>query len=138
MKENKFRAWDNVKHKMLYGEEIEELDCYHTYLSYGELVIAYYDKNDLMSDWRKLEIMQYTGCKNLYENDICKTREGISKVVYCSYAFFLEGIDWFGVMLLSDRNVEVIQIGNIHENPELLKGDKDEKNRTNTRRIQNR
>ena len=110
MRDIKFRAWYPETGTMLLNPCISDKGKV-MYLEGGW---------DYMDDVDSAIVMQYTGLKDIYEDDVCKTIEGLSKIVYYNYGFWLEGITWKGMILLSDRNVEVKQIGNIYETPELL------------------
>jgi len=137
MREIKFRAWDKKKKRMM---PVIEIDW-----EYKEVI-------ETMTDWARLEdteLMEFTGCKDkngkeIYEGDILRYRyistdfkgavefhDKILKIGWESdetrfVGFILrsidkDGSDWFTAM----PNIEDIEIiGNIYENPKLLKGDK--------------
>ena len=124
MREIKFRAWDDKNKTWLHGYEPGSEGCNIC----GETIVC----GDWMSEvWNDLDafnatvIEQYTGLKDKngkegYWNDIAKTREGRSLIKDWAGNTWLDGIDWNGLILLSDRNAEFEIIGNIHENPGLL------------------
>ena len=139
-REIKFRCWDKQAKSM---HHIETLDFSPVH---GGLLHIRVDGNEeLLTDG--FILMQYTGLKDskgveIYEGDICKyydevpvdkeawdalssdnyysggwkDREYIGKVEYDNevVGFTVGGTKWF------DSKIEVI--GNIYENPELLKG----------------
>lgn len=125
MREIKFRAWDEILHKIVEGGFIEEtvqpddMPVYHTGLSYGVLFVGRYDSK---GDWVELPLMQFTGLidKNgneIYEGDIVKCVATSGHVVTDSVKFergsFVVGNYFF------DRYENEI-IGNIYETPEFL------------------
>jgi len=106
MREIKFRAWAFCSRCMFYPNwELEN----------GELKAI-----------PNTALMQYTGLKNIWESDIIVDNLGIGVIEYCNkYAGFRVNYKngkckWFYDYLDSEmKTVEVI--GNIFENPELLK-----------------
>ena len=119
MREIKFRAWDKLNKEMFNVESInfQERRVYRD-------VVSYHDFNDI-------ELMQYTGLKDknekeIYEGDILSNRnnEKPYKVIFenGSYRAEFEG-DFeeysFDLIDVVAQGCEVV--GNIYENPELLK-----------------
>lgn len=122
MREIKFRAWDKSSSVMVYsGADV-------SWLSDKEVTVG-----DLVNSFEDESLMQYTGLKDkngkeIYEGDILDGHDdGLVKVVWRGAGWECDfeddgniGLDemciWFG------NNSEVI--GNIYENPELLKEQK--------------
>lgn len=130
MREIKFRAWHKEKKEIIDVEEIDfinEVINYidNDYLNNRQEIIGVY--------FEDIELMQYTGLKDknekeIYEEDIVKLRanHGIGVVKYYDEwgAFVVEYIKLKKIAVLGmnycEEDVEVI--GNIYENPELIKG----------------
>jgi uncharacterized phage protein (TIGR01671 family) len=132
MREIKFRAWDSDKNKMVYPSSrqsitsccscIEVLTCheiaggrYHTDITYTS----------------NGYIMQYTGLKDnngkeIYEGDIIQTAsEDILVVIWNKNfaSFCLQKDGWLNDHYFGEavEPMDCVVIGNIYENPELLK-----------------
>jgi len=130
VREIKFRAWDTKK------------GCWTDTSSLGirldGLAIGL-DEGFLRHNPADVIMMQYTGLKDkngkeVYEGDIIESleekRDSVrkgerGKVVYCDYGFCAESLppdDWDVMSPSFSINVGPIKvIGNIYENPELLK-----------------
>ena len=120
MREIKFRAWCETT-KNIY--QITDID-FSNYMANGVC----------NGDWQEFstsKLLQYTGLKDkngveIYEGDIVKTKNSKYKVEYDKCCFW--GIDGMGKYpiyqikhyIMEDEIFKVI--GNIYENPELLKG----------------
>ena len=119
MREIKFRAWDKLNKEMFNVESInfQERRVYKDTVSYR--------------DFKDIELMQYTGLKDIrekeiYDGDIVELRanHGIGVVKYYDEwgAFVVEYIKPRPLVVLGmnyyKEDIEVI--GNIYENSELL------------------
>lgn len=122
MREIKFRAWEESAEFMV--DNFETKDCFQSVLT-GE--------NEYTYDYT---IMQYTGLKDkngksIYESDIVSDHVGIGVVKYATYnaAFrvcYVNGEDkgfckWFADYALKGERESIEVIGDIYENPELIK-----------------
>jgi len=118
MREIKFRAWDKNVNKMV----VTDNSLYFMWIKEGVAI----------------ELMQFTGLKDkngkdIYEGDIVKYKDnfGYLKVVEIVWRYHeMANSGWFDTVIMAGplelpKCCEVI--GNIYENPELLKlGDKND------------
>jgi uncharacterized phage protein (TIGR01671 family) len=141
MREIKFRAWDIKEKRMLNWDKEPYLSFFIG--DYGVILKNAFDKSNLNSGG-KVELMQFTGLKDkngveIWEGDIVKTKDKYYpiKVVsytatiinehdgdwdewYCGFDLTLAGGEYSVLHYrLSADDIKVI--GNIYENPELLK-----------------
>jgi uncharacterized phage protein (TIGR01671 family) len=135
----KFRIWDKIAHRMIYPGEILENE------KGEEFIIFIYQDGSLyecfpcefcksIEEWYKntqrYELMQFTGLydvngKEIYEGDIVKVKEFNDEIML---VYFEDGYFGFGNYEVRygrysfdpiNNLIEVV--GNIFENPELLK-----------------
>lgn len=128
MQEIKFRAWDKDKREM---RDVTGINWYDEYI--------WVDETPMSGDKLPIEstpLMQYTGLKDkngkeIYEGDVVRLDEyedgmGEWQVVFDEASFFLEQLgagDEVRCEILgtcdSTKDVEII--GNIYDNPDLIK-----------------
>lgn len=136
MREIKFRAWDKEENEMHFDVGIDEHGIPYKFphdLDSIDTVSA-----DAADYWPDAELMQFTGLKDksgkeIYEGDIVKYRKHpqktkVGEVAFTSYGAFAiknqnelerERGFWTWTSFNGMNSLEVI--GNIYENPELLK-----------------
>ncbi len=124
MREIKFRAWDGKENEMLYAEEFPIYHEFDNGLHSGKFAGN--------GDWYQLELMQFTGLQDkngvdIYEGDILKITSSMATGIFNVF-YFMGSFCWrfnmeaTGSPLypnLIGMTKEII--GNIHQNPELLK-----------------
>lgn len=131
----KFRAWDKNTNDMV---DVKTID-----LEKDGSIGCIVDYNGINLDVSECILMQSTGLKDkngveIFEGDILKiielTNEGISEYITdviwedCSFVFKSEGVEYYDSFLgafSGDPNTtyplfELLVIGNVYENPELL------------------
>ncbi len=121
-REIKFRAWDKKENKMF---EVSEI------IFHGVKGMDINEKNTLGMDlWHiseNTELMQFTGLKDkngkeIYEGDINKNDdERKSEVVFYAGGFYLKFSETEYKAIGSFAPFNWLVIGNIYENPNLLK-----------------
>ncbi|WP_080499921.1 YopX family protein [Lactiplantibacillus plantarum] len=123
----KFRAWDNENGFYLYNVQ----DAYDMSgsIKYDDGEYADYDEDcfgDFLDNERYV-VEQFTGLKDvngkdIYEGDILENRKYRSIVKFASGKFLADLIETIQTFdLIGETHVSKV-IGNVHENPELLKG----------------
>lgn len=106
-REIKFRAWDTKRNRWCDSFSVNGVGA----VDASEGVI----------------LMQYTGLKDkngkeIYEGDVVKWGAGVKEtVIFRDAKFCIEGIDSYSIPLLKNDCKDFEIIGNIYENPELLK-----------------
>ncbi|EAH7623815.1 hypothetical protein EOT27_04755 [Campylobacter jejuni] len=149
LKDFDFRIWDNIEKKYIktpHGLYIENTE--HNDASNCNRIIANYEQCEFYIDYpfndrnneyydneESLSIELFTGLydkkgKKVYENDIVKVKSlydyFLAKIsIHKEGTFYFEGKngDYIGslIYLVEDEGYTIETIGNIHENPELLK-----------------
>lgn len=131
----KFRAWDGEK--MIYQSKNKEYDDYYMLTLQGDFYAhtrtgdEYFDFYESELNKKKYELMQFTGRTtqkgiDIYEGDIIKCINQNSVVIFgsvtCGFGYHVKLLKWGRIedkfYRLASKN-EII--GNIYENPELIK-----------------
>lgn len=138
----KFRAWDKNTNDLV---DVKKID-----LEKDGSIGCIVDYNGINLDVSECVLMQSTGLKDkngveIFEGDILKiievTNEGISEYITdviwedCSFVFKSDGVDYYDSFLGSfsgDPNktyplFELLVIGNVWDNPELLESVQNER-----------
>ena len=121
MREIKFRAWH--KEKKIMGEVLG-IDILHKEIFFSNGDVNYCE----ISDFKYIELMQYTELKDknekeIYEGDIVILHNGKYKVIFnTEEARFVLRDDEFemNIPFTNNNNERMEIVGNIYENPELL------------------
>jgi uncharacterized phage protein (TIGR01671 family) len=116
MKDIKFRAWDKDAKTMIYYDYIHPISImFNGIINYGG--------KDMTDDF---ELTQYTGLKDkngkeIYEGDILldTDTQNIREIIYNAPSFVLKDDNEYFYWTFHAN--DYIVIGNIFENPELLK-----------------
>lgn len=113
MREIKFRIWDKERKEMINIGRIDIADGSCKPTIFGDIFYDY---------WNDVELMQYTGLKDkngveIYEGDIVETEDYHlgDKLVVKGRKQVIADIRFCGKL------IPCVVIGNIYENPELLK-----------------
>lgn len=123
MRPIKFRAYLKNEKTMI---DVKSIDWDEN----GNLIsINYPEGKDYFGYEDDIVLMQYTGCKDvkgkeIYEGDIVKYRNNLYQVKWVFFSFYIHRIDGRSLeelekVAIDEKGMELI--GNIYENPELLK-----------------
>ncbi|WP_248000275.1 YopX family protein [Lactiplantibacillus plantarum] len=122
----KFRAWNGYRKMMAdYVSAIQNGDTQGTPSSVNVIVNGKNETWDIKND--HVELLQFTGLKDvngkdIYEGDILENRKYRSIVKFASGKFLADLIETIQTFDLIGETHGSKVIGNVHENPELLKG----------------
>ncbi len=136
MKQIKFRAWDKEKKEMFSPRRLEQTPGGGIWVKDKNLLLGDGKGCEIAyTDWKNadVELMQFTGLKDknnkeIYEGDIIKpySEKGMNNkvvgvVIFEKAGFIIKLNERERVSLLVNNQETFEIIGNIHENPELLK-----------------
>lgn len=132
MREIKFRIYDK-KFKWMYHSEDAYIRIWAGEVDFDRLFANGDTARTVIFPTKEAEIMQYTGLKDIkgkeiYENDICKYRDGGIGVVFWNEMRAMFGIDPSAFDNTWDKRKMICPsdewdlceiVGNIYENPEM-------------------
>lgn len=134
----KFRAWDNEDKKMWKVVAISDSiwgDCEEAHIRICDFDKSPGDKETNVRLSVNFDLMQYTGLKDkngrdIYEGDVVQVKLyfGLAKfkVIFANGGFYFNGISekssGYSRFIYEYKDFDVEAIGNIYENPELIKG----------------
>ena len=118
-REIKFRAWDK-NNKEIYEHPFGYIEFYKDSLVVG------FDDGDLKLEGDDVILMQYTGLKDkqgkeIYEGDILKGKGFNGEVDIWEAVNLCYFHHWQETESLMEENGDIEIIGNIYENPDLIK-----------------
>jgi len=122
----KFRAWNGYRKIMAdYVSAIQNGDTQGTPSSVNVIVDGKNETWDIKND--DVELLQFTGLKDangkeIYEGDILENRKYRSIVKFANGKFLADVVGTISTFDLIGETHGSKVIGNVHENPELLKG----------------
>lgn len=129
MEEFNFRAWDKQKNEMIEKERIEKIDFNHKCIEYDVVdAISFGEGNEAV-------LLGFTGItdidgKEIYEGDIVEYTDGDfirrrGEIEFDCYGFMLNEIKGMQVDFIGSigdmEEMAFKVVGNIYENPDLLK-----------------
>ena len=124
----KFRAWDEEHKRMVQfsmRDLLTDLGSEYDFTEGVQVLLALFDGH-LPASWPDLQVMQFTGLldkngKEIYEGDVINDGYGGNVVYIDRYAGFYIQNSHANALPLADAIYDKQIIGNIHENPELVK-----------------
>lgn len=121
MRQIKFRAWQK-RGKLM--RSVQNISFSAEKITTGD---QEYPNRESVLDFNEIVLMQFTGLtdkngKEIYEGDIVQWGAGVKEtVIFRAAKFCIEGIDGYSIPMLKKDCTDFEIIGNIYENPDLLK-----------------
>ena len=132
MREIKFRAWDKNDKRIFIDPQM--IDFYNKKIGYMQYQTEYMPDTSYsfpvgFEEFEYSELMEFTGLcdkngEDIYEGDIVKFLNGIFEVIWCNEkaSFMLKNKEYKEFLnFICENNNGMEIVGNIYENPELIK-----------------